>query len=110
MKATPPAFETARLRVWEIVGIPSEIHEHYPRHMYVATLKNEDWPGIVLGCSIWTDIGNHIDWIETIENKRRKGYAKELCIALRERLGSLDCYGVSESGIGLEKSLEAPHA
>lgn len=107
MRATPPAFETERLRVWEVVGVPSEADQMFPRRMYIATFKGGmDWPGVVVSCSVWPDLNNYVDWIEVIEQYRRRGYGKELCLALRGRLGSLDCTGVTESGVALEQSLE----
>ncbi|MHA7813295.1 MAG: N-acetyltransferase [Phycisphaerales bacterium] len=108
LKPTPPTFETKRLRVWEVIGVPSEEDQMRPRRMYIATFKaGMDWPGVVVSCSVWPDLDHYVDWIEVIEQYRREGYGKELCLVLRERLGSLDCTGVTESGVALEESLEA---
>ncbi len=82
-----PAFETDHLRVWEIMGVPSERYEHTPRRMFIACLKDEDWPGVVASMSVWPLNSNYVDWIEVIANERRKGYATELVRGCEKWLG-----------------------
>jgi len=103
-RLSKPTFVTANLRVWEIRGVPSEINGSHSRVMFIATLRNEDWPGVAVSLSIWPAFDNYVDWIETAEPQRRKGFAAELVDAVEKRYGPVTFHGVSEGGIAMEDS------
>lgn len=94
-----PDFETARLRVWLINTNHTPLHRS--RRLYVAMVKDQDWPGIAVSLSVWPEFENTVDWVQTADPMRGNGYAEELICAI----GDLSVSGVSESGIALENRL-----
>lgn len=71
--------------------------------MYVATLRNIDWPGPVVVASVFPDdngtIGGHyLDWIETTTPNRRQGFATEMLQALVHHVGKIIIEPASDDG------------
>lgn len=82
------AFETARLRVFELHAEPCPGPGGIgPRRMFVAVHREVIWPGIVATCSVWPAYGNAIDWIEVIQRERGKGVATELLAGIEAHIG-----------------------
>lgn len=101
---TEPTFRTERLRVWEIVGIPSPTM-HVPHQMYVACLDDgeTDWPGVLVSCSILPTPGDNpqaacVDWLEVVPLFRREGYGTELLRAIEARVGKLSVGSATREG------------
>lgn len=105
-----PAFETKNLRVFEVYAAPRAVGFSAPRRMFVATLREIDWPGIVATCSVFEESGNYVDWLEVIECQRRKGYATELVDGIAEFLGeALELDAVTEAGERFVEAYFATH-
>lgn len=101
---------TERLRWWRILAPTFERRSE--RTLYVAVLRcvdgGPDWPGIVVSACVFTvDVlgVRHVDWIETAEPMRRRGYAGELLRAI-EADGELPLQvtGVTKTGRALERA------
>jgi len=53
-----------------------------------------------------TETSHWVDWVETSDEVRRKGIARELLIGILDDLeGSVSVDGVTEAGIALQDSL-----
>lgn len=105
-----PTFRTARMRVWEVVGVPSPKARHIEHRMFIATLDDgkTDWPGVVASCSIVdVDWATFVDWLEVVEPLRRKGLGMELLQAIDARYGELKTSGASRAGNRLSARFQA---
>ena len=77
------------------------------RRMYVATFTDIDWPGPVVTACVWLESfdGPYLDWIETTEGNRLKGYAAELLTLLDSIHPGLVVDGVTPAGEAFLDSL-----
>lgn len=84
-----PAFETAGLKVFEICALQNDLRGNVaPRRMFVATLRTDNWPGIVATACICPGENNYIDWAEVIERYREYGIKRELFAGIEAYIGA----------------------
>ncbi len=99
-----PAFTTERMRIFEMRLEPGP--ETGLRLVYLAFRLSDGAPGVLANAVIWDQRGQpsartpwYCDWLEVCSAFRRKGYARELFLALEGRLGGrLDAQAASRDG------------
>jgi hypothetical protein len=102
MTADSPAFETSRLRVFEVAVKPTNIHS--VRRLFVAFRLDDESPGVAATVLMWdaAQSGSHlpwVDWLETSTSCRRDGIATELVEGIERHLGAqLDLSPVTAEG------------
>ncbi len=123
MEPIEPDFETERLRVWCVCGRyqSDDMQPDNLRLMFVANVKDRDWPGVAVSASVQIDHENSrrhcvVDWAQTADVMRGNSYAEELLFAIEDHLNDgepLQMYPVTPSGerlarrMGVFENLEA---
>lgn len=92
-----PVFSTERLDVFRIEAERNE-KLGLPRDVYLAFHRHEDIPRPIVACTIFCEFSRYVEWLETEERFRRKGYATEMLRGVENFVGQCDCTGVTESG------------
>ena len=108
IEATEPDFTTERLRVWCVCGRyqADGMQADNLRMMFIANVKDRDWPGVAVSASIQIDHENPrrhlvVDWVQTADAMRGNSYAEELLFAIEDHMHNgepLQAYPVTTSG------------
>lgn len=109
--ADTPFLETDRLRVFKVAIAPTDHHDW--RSVYLAFRTDVDcvYPCVV--ATIWECVagGHLVEWVETCEDDRRRGFGYELMAALLKHYGpKLTWTPVTKAGEALSDKLEALEA
>lgn len=84
-----PFFQTKRLVVARSNALDDKLGVGgVPRELFVAWLPEDTKPVVTVQLSKPSQDGLHIDWVETCEQLRRGGYARELLQGLEQQLQS----------------------
>lgn len=104
-----PTFQTERLNVFALWIRVSEICPA-SRMFYVGFLKDEDYPCHIVTATVMlpTEMPCYLDWIETGEQHRRRGYARELVTGIERSIGlTLTMDGATEAGEAFVSNYES---